>query len=192
MRAVQGQWLGGQAVKSLSEAIKMLRKQIAHDPADIFEALNRSRVMYLVVGGVAAIFHGMPRNTFDVDLAVKLDVENLKRLEHVLSEMGFTAKAPVSVIGLADPATRREWLQRKGMMVFSFVENRKPFRMVDIMVRPPRDLGRLYQQRVMVRHQGIAVPVIPVEALIKMKTRAGRVQDLEDVAYLRFAQQKKS
>lgn len=169
----------------------MVKRRLPHDPADIFDALNRGRVKYLVVGGIAAIFHGMPRNTFDVDVAVKLDVENLRRLERVMERAGFSAKAPVSVTGLADPATRRAWLEQKEMKVFSFVEKRKPFRMVDIMVRPPRDFDGLYRRRMMVRHQGVAVPVIPLGALITMKARAGRAQDLEDVAYLRFVQQKK-
>lgn len=169
-----------------------MARRFPHDPVDIFEALNRGRVKYLVVGGVAAIFHGMPRNTFDVDVAVQLTVENLKRLEQVMNKLGFAAKAPVSVMGLANHTTRRAWLEQKGMKVFSFVENHKPFRMVDIMVRPPRGFERLYQRRVRVRHQGVDVPVIPLEALIKMKTQAGRVQDLEDVAYLRFVQQKKA
>jgi len=159
-----------------------------YDPVDVFQALNRARVRYLVVGGVAAIFHGVPRTTFDADLAVELEVENLRAFERVMTRLGFTSRVPASVTGLADPQIRRRWTVRKSMKVFSFIEHQKPFRTVDVMVRPLRDFGRLYRQRVTVRHHGVAVPVIPLGALIKMKQGAGRVQDFEDVAYLRIVQ----
>lgn len=153
-------------------------------------ALNRAPVRYLVVGGVAAIFHGVPRTTFDTDLAVDLDFENLKAFERVMNRLGFSAKAPVSITGLADPHLRRQWTQQKNMKVFSFAENRKPFRLVDVLVRPLKDFERLYRQRRVVQHQGVRVPLIPLSALMAMKRSAGRIQDLQDVEYLELVQEK--
>ena len=37
-------------------------------------------VKYLVIGGVAAIIHGHPRNTFDLDILIEPTVENARRL----------------------------------------------------------------------------------------------------------------
>ncbi len=45
---------------------------------DVIETLNQSGVRYTVVGGVAAILHGAPRMTGDLDLAVVLDEKNLR------------------------------------------------------------------------------------------------------------------
>ena len=39
------------------------------DPTDIFAALNRVKVKYLVVGGIAVVFYGVRRTTGDVDLS---------------------------------------------------------------------------------------------------------------------------
>lgn len=176
--------------RSGQQARRASPSQFPLDPTDIFQALNKARVKYLVVGGVAAIFHGVLRTTFDLDLAVKLEVDNLHRLERAMRAIGFSTRVPVSVTGLADPSMRRTWVRQKGMKVFSFIEDSKPFRVVDVMVRPLKDFERRYQQRLRVAYQGLKVPVIPINALIQMKREAGRVQDREDVAYLTILQQR--
>ena len=168
----------------------MVKPYFPHDPADILKALNASRVKYLVVGGVAVIFHGVLRTTLDLDLAVHLEVGNLKKLEEVMHRLGFSPRVPASVTGLADSRTRRVWTRQKHMKVFSFTEHRKPFRIVDVMVRPLPDFERLYRTRVTVKHGGVSAPVMPLSALMKMKLAAGRVQDREDVQYLHIVQQK--
>ena len=165
-------------------------QRFPYDPADILKALNQAHVKYLVVGGVAVIFHGVPRTTFDTDLAVELVLENLKKFERVMTQLGFCAKVPVSVTGLANPKLRQEWTQQKNMKVFSFVESDKPFRMVDVMVQPLKGFERLYQQRRVVQHQGVRVPLMPLTALMAMKRAAGRVQDIQDVEYLAVVQKK--
>lgn len=43
-------------------------------------ALEESGVQYVLVGGVAAVLHGVPVNTFDVDVVHARDAENLRRL----------------------------------------------------------------------------------------------------------------
>ena len=159
-----------------------------NDPKDIFAALNQGRVRYLVVGGIAAVFYGVPRTTFDADIAVELEVKNLGRLDRVMKSLGFLPRVPAQVTGLADPATRSLWTRQKAMKVFSYMENRKPFRVLDVMVRPLTGFDRLYRGRTTVKYAGVAVPLIPVASLIKMKRKAGRVEDLRDVAFLEFIQ----
>lgn len=155
---------------------------------DILQELNRAGVKYLVIGGVAAIYHGVPRATFDLDLAVWLTPENLQRLQSVMERRGFVPKAPVPVTGLANPRTRLGWTQRKGMKVYAFEELRRPFRLVDIMVKPLKNFSQVYRQRVEVRDQGVVIPLMPIPELIRTKTKTGRPKDQEDIAYLRFIQ----
>ncbi len=155
---------------------------------DILQALNRAGVKYLVIGGVAAIYYGVPRATFDLDLSVWLAPDNLQRLENVMARLGFVPKAPVAVTGLANMLTRREWTQRKGMKVFALEESKRPFRLVDIMVKPLRNFHQVYRRRVEVRDQGVAIPLMPIPQLIQTKTRTGRQKDKEDIEYLRFIQ----
>ena len=35
---------------------------------DVFASLHEHRVKYVVIGGIAAVLHGVPRATFDLDL----------------------------------------------------------------------------------------------------------------------------
>lgn len=53
----------------------------------ILEVLNKHQVEYIVVGGVAAVIHGAPITTFDLDTLVRLDQENAERLLQALSEL---------------------------------------------------------------------------------------------------------
>ena len=158
------------------------------NPLDILQGLNRAQVKYLVIGGVAAIYHGVPRATFDLDLSVWLALENLKRFETAMKAMGFVPKAPVTITGLANAKIRREWTHNKGMKVFAFEEAKPPFRMVDVMVKPLRKFHQVYRQRIEVHDQGVAIPLMPIPQLIQTKTRTGRAKDREDVEYLRFIQ----
>ena len=42
-----------------------------HRLLDVFASLNSHGVKYLVIGGVAAIAHGVPRTTFDLDMLIE-------------------------------------------------------------------------------------------------------------------------
>ena len=167
--------------------MKGIQTGLSIDPANIFQALNRAKVQYLVVGGIAAISHGVPRTTLDVDLAVRLEVGNLRRFARVMKRLGFEPRVPADVTQLADPRTRRKWTQQKAMKVFSFIERQPPFRVVDVMVKPLRNFTQLYRERAEVMYRGVRLPLIPIRGLIKMKTGTGRPRDQEDIEYLRFA-----
>lgn len=54
---------------------------------EILETLNRHRVEYIVVGGVAAVIQGAPVTTFDLDTLVRVSEENADRLIQALSEL---------------------------------------------------------------------------------------------------------
>lgn len=56
-------------------------------PSQILERLNRAQVEYVVVGGMAAVFHGVPLVTRDIDICLPLTVENLLRLESGLADL---------------------------------------------------------------------------------------------------------
>jgi hypothetical protein len=50
----------------------------------LLRALNEHRVDYIVVGGVAAVLHGAPVSTFDLDVVHSRQKENIARLVAVL------------------------------------------------------------------------------------------------------------
>jgi hypothetical protein len=53
----------------------------------ILEVLNKHEVEYIVVGGVAAVIHGAPMTTFDLDALVRINDLNADRLVNALSEL---------------------------------------------------------------------------------------------------------
>ena len=63
--------------------------EIQRDFKELLELFNAHSVEYLIVGGYALAFHGAPRFTGDIDLFVKADAENAKRILSALAEFGF-------------------------------------------------------------------------------------------------------
>jgi hypothetical protein len=55
--------------------------------SQLLERLNQARVEYVIVGGMAAVFHGVPLVTRDIDICLPLTEENLQRLEQALSDL---------------------------------------------------------------------------------------------------------
>src|SRR5580658_10151730 len=53
---------------------------------DVFASLASEDVRYVVIGGIAAIIHGVPRTTFDLDLLIEASQENAERLLRALEE----------------------------------------------------------------------------------------------------------
>lgn len=58
------------------------------DPSPMLEVLQRHDVRFVVVGGMAAIFHGAAHLTFDLDITPERSRENLQRLSDALGELG--------------------------------------------------------------------------------------------------------
>jgi hypothetical protein len=56
-------------------------------PEEIFRILDEHGVRFVVVGGFAAILHGAPYVTFDVDVVPAADPTNLEALSEALLEM---------------------------------------------------------------------------------------------------------
>ena len=38
---------------------------------EVFESFHNHKVKYLVIGGIAAVLHGVPRATFDLDILIE-------------------------------------------------------------------------------------------------------------------------
>lgn len=63
--------------------------QIQQDFKELLELLNYHRVKYIIVGGYALAYHGAPRYTGDIDIYIKPDNNNAKKIMKVLTDFGF-------------------------------------------------------------------------------------------------------
>ena len=122
------------------------------------------------MGGWAAIAHGLPRTTLDVDIFIRPDSENASRLVNALSEVGF---------GTAKELTPEEILRRR---IFLFADQIR----VDIFTRPAGigDFNACWQRRQERTVGTVSIPFLGLEDLIRSK-QTGRPQDEADVAALR-------
>ncbi len=55
---------------------------------DMLHFLDKHKVRYLVIGGLAFIYHAKPRYTKDMDLWIDPKPENVKRTNLALTEFG--------------------------------------------------------------------------------------------------------
>ena len=160
------------------------------DYKTIFKELNALAVDYLVVGGLAVNFHGIPRMTYDIDLMINLRPENILKLVTKLTQWGYRPKIPVDPKDLANEEKRNSWIQRKGMKAFNFYSEKLAIGEIDLVIDSPIPYQELKNREIMVEIQKEQVPTVSIHDLIKLKLQAGRKQDLADVEHLRMVLEK--
>ncbi len=137
------------------------------DFEDMLMLLHQHDVRYLIVGGMAFIYHAKPRYTKDMDLWLDLDADNVKRANAALAEFG----AP----HLLDPANTDEILQ------LGVAPNR-----IDLL----RDLEHLDFEQAWERHirsQYGEAPArwIDLDSLLAVKSQIDHPRHQEDARVLR-------
>jgi len=151
---------------------------------DVFSELNKSKVKYLVTGGVALNLHGIPRMTADLDLMVDLKRDNLVKLVKALDKLGFKPRVPVKLTDFISEEKRIFWLGNKHMVMFSLYRPKEPYQEVDIFNMNPIIFEKAYQERKLVLAENIKIPLISIDHLIQLKRKSKRKQDLADVESL--------
>lgn len=63
------------------------RRETRFDPYEIFHALDRVHVAYVLIGGLARVIEGSDEITRGVDLTPSMRQENLRRLESALATL---------------------------------------------------------------------------------------------------------
>ena len=71
-----------------------MSKSTPTDPLALLDALNAAGVEYIVIGGAAAVLHGAPVTTQDLDIVHRLTPSNVARLEHLLRTLHATVREP--------------------------------------------------------------------------------------------------
>ena len=151
------------------------------DYMKLFALLNASGTRYVLIGGLAAVMHGVDRTTSDVDVVIDLAPESARALVTALTDAGYRPIAPVDPTQFADQAVRQSWQDQHNMQVFSLwdSENRRPT--VDILLHSPVDFDSLWRDAVAMTFHGVTVKVASLEHLIQTKQQADRPQDRADI-----------
>jgi hypothetical protein len=141
------------------------------DLIDLLSEFGRGGVEALLVGGHAVAVHGRPRFTKDADLWLRDDPENIRRACAALERFGAPREviealpraAPLDVVWMGLPPSRIDLM--KGV--------------------PGGDFDACWSRRVVIEEEGVAIPVVGREDLVRLKEASGRPQDLEDARALR-------
>jgi hypothetical protein len=140
------------------------------DYVEMLAALSAAGVEHLVVGAHALAAHGRPRATGDLDIWVRPTPENAKRVWAALEAFG----APLGKLTPGDLVTNDLVFQ------IGVAPNR-----IDVLTGVTGlTFEEAWATRAMLTLEGVAVPVLGREALIRNKRAMGRPRDLADVAEL--------
>lgn len=142
---------------------------------DLLRSFNAQELRYLLVGGWAVGRHGYKRYTGDIDFWIAASPENADRLISAL--MKFIGVAP-----------RKESITEGRKTVEFGNPPLKVHIMCDI---SGVEFDKCYRNRVETDWDGIVVPVIGLEDLLKNKSSTGRLKDKADVSSLKKRHQKR-
>lgn len=148
------------------------------DAGLILRTLIARGVDFVVIGGIAAVLHGSPRNTFDLDISFATDSANLTALGDVLIDLESRLRGvPDEVPFVPDAATL------KNIEVLTL---RTRAGDLDVLAYPAgapayaelRDGADRYEI------DEVTIRVASIDHLIAMKSAAGRDKDISDIAEL--------
>lgn len=162
----------------------MAKKQEIIPYEEVFRALNKAKIDYLVCGGAAVVMFGFSRLTIDLDLIVDLDQDNLEKLYDILVKLGYKTSAPIKKSDFSDKKILARLEETKNMKVVSFYNLNDPFKVVDIGVNLP-GIDKILKNKKNIQVGDLSIPIIFLDDLIKMKEDLARPKDLIDAQNLR-------
>jgi len=152
---------------------------------ELFQALEREGVRYLLVGGVAVNLHGAERLTMDIDIMLALDAENLQRFLAAIKPLGLRpANALVTLEQFCDPAAVDSWIRDKHMLAFQLRPSAGNGPSLDILVKPVVPFDAAYARRVRMDADGVQVSVAATVDLVALKSGTNRDIDRADIRAL--------
>jgi hypothetical protein len=143
--------------------------ELSNDFKEFIELLNVNKVKYLVVGGYAVGFHGHPRYTKDIDLWVLMKSNNASNIIKSVKEFGFES------LGLEE-----DFLNSDNIIQLGFPPNR----IVLLTEIAGVEFESCYSNKLTIEFEGVTIPFISLNDLIKNKQSSGRLQDLADAEKL--------
>lgn len=152
--------------------------------AALLQSLSDEHVQYVLIGGLAVQLHGFLRATFDIDLVLAMNDENLARFIAVANRYGLLPAIPVPIDALRNASQIDQWHREKGMLAFSLREPQIGGSVVDVLVRPEVPFDKLAANAVAGELFGRRVQIASIEDLLVMKRSANRPKDQLDIVAL--------
>jgi hypothetical protein len=151
---------------------------------DLFAALDRHKVDYLLIGGLAVSLHGVERSTMDVDITVAMNPDNLGALIDTAMELKLTPVLPVPLESLSNIELLREWHVQRRLEAFALRTPELAGVTIDVLLFPPVEFDGMSARAVEFEIAGTAIKVVSIDDLIALKSAVGRPIDISDVEHL--------
>ena len=135
------------------------------DFEDLLALLERHEVRYLIIGGLAFIYHAKPRYTKDMDLWIGPDSGNVERANRALADFGSPH--------LLDPRRTDEILQ------LGVAPNR-----IDLLRETGLEFDELWRNRIEGRYGHASASWVDLDGLIAIKKRIDHPRHQDDVRIL--------
>lgn len=140
------------------------------DLGALIHALTEAELAFVVVGGAAAVLHGAPVTTLDLDIVPERSEENVDRLMAVLTRLNARVRDPARRILLPN----RDALLGPGQCLFS--TNLGPLDCLGSL-HDGRSFEDLYPRSIELNDGQSTIRVVDLATLIEIKTQAGRPKD---------------
>ena len=141
------------------------------DYKEMLQSLLDQKVEFIVVGAYALAAHGFPRATGDMDIWIKPNEKNSKKVYKALARFG----APINEI-------REDEFSQPGLIFQIGVVPRR----IDIITKIDAvEFGEADSDKIFVDIDDLKIPVLSIDKLIKNKMATGREKDLLDAKLLK-------
>lgn len=143
------------------------------DPAPMLQALHAHGVRFVVIGGIASVFHGSAHATFDLDITPERSIENLTRLSVALHELDARVRA--AKVEDALPFAH----DARSLGAVDVWNLRTPYGDLDISFCPSGTSGYedLHRDAIDTTLLGIRVEMASLADVVRSKEAAGRPKD---------------
>lgn len=148
--------------------------KVEKDYEELLRLFNKHKVNYCIIGAYAVAFYAKPRYTKDMDILVKPDIENGRRIVDALNEFGLES------LGLSEKD-----FSKKGKIIQLGYE---PVR-VDLMTSiEGLSFGQVWRGKATGTYGKEKVYFMGIKEMIKNKRASNRKQDKLDLDILLSAQ----
>jgi len=147
---------------------------------DILKALEKEKIDYAVIGGVAVVLYGYVRFTKDIDLIIGFSDDNVRRFIKVLTALNFQPGIPIDPLDMAKKKKREEWIKEKNVKVITFYNPESQLLQIDVLIT--KDLSSM--RKIRKRINEFEISIVDYDDLLMMKKETARPTDLIDIQKL--------
>ncbi len=152
---------------------------------DLFSAMARHKVDYLLIGGLAVSLYGVERATMDVDITVAMNPENLASLIATARELRLTPILPVPLETLSELELLRQWHTERNLEAFALRAPELAGVTIDVLLFPPVEFADMTRRAIEFNVADTPIRVVSIDDLIALKQAVGRPIDISDIEHLK-------